>query len=214
MRTITDTVRSLLAEDETAREAARRGILNASAYAREISPQVEEQTWKDVEETSVTVSVTRVTQEQSWPPIKPELIFDKVSVETNLVDITLERTQDIRALLQSVLPVIRQEFPNDLFIETTGQHQITMVMSRRMWSKLQQLITAAPVGIYENQVAITVSFDHKYLSIPNFIYAVLGVFALQSINVTEIFSTMTELVVVVASDDLDRSLTGLKKHMR
>lgn len=214
MRSITDAVRTIINKDEVAREAARREILNASAYAREIAPQVAEHTWKEVQESSVTVSINRVVQESRWPPIKPDLLFDKVSVETGLVDVTFERTQEFRKLLNSVLPELRHQFSQDLFIETSGQHQITMIMSHNMWTSFQQRVDQPPIGIFEHQVAISIAFDQCYLEVPNFIYAVLGIFALENINITEIFSTLTEIVVVVHTDYLDTALAGVKKYMK
>jgi hypothetical protein len=214
MRTITDTVRSLMEEDEIAREAARRGILNSSAYSREILDQVEEETWKDVEESSVTVAVNRISQEDNWGPIRPDLLLDRISVETGLVDVTFERTSELRELLTAFLPPLRQQFHQDLFIETSGQHQVTMVMSNRMWQEFQRQIDQEPLGIFENQVAISISFDESFLPVPNFIYSVLGIFALDNINIIEIFSTMTEITIVINNEDLDLALSRVKNFMK
>lgn len=214
MRSITDAVRTIFAQDETAQEAAARGILNSSAYAREISDQVAEITWKEVEPSSVTVSVNRVIQEQDAPRLKPELTFDKISVETGLVDVTFERSREVAAMLRTKVPEIRREFSKDLFIESTSQSEVTMIMSVSLWERLQSETQLKPVVVYTNQVAISISFDESYLQIPNFIYAVLSIFALQRINLTEIVSTRTEIVIVIDSSYLDLALAGLKPFMR
>lgn len=214
MRTITDTVRGLLHNDEVAREASRRGILNSSAYAREILPRVQDATWKEVEQTSITVSVNRVSQESQWEPLRPELEFERISVETGLVDVTFERTTQLREILSVTVPEIRKEFSHDLFIETSGQHQITMVMSRQIWQALSQHLSLQPLGLFENQVALCLSFHPRYLTVPNFIYSVLGIFALQAINIIEIFSTMTEITIIIDSKNLDTALTQIKPYMK
>ncbi|HEX7018282.1 MAG TPA: hypothetical protein VF209_05245 [Patescibacteria group bacterium] len=214
MKSITDTVRSILKHDEVAREAARRGILNSSAYAREITPTVAEETWKEVEESSVSVSINRIIQEQVFEPVKPDLVFEKVTVETGLVDVTYERTLDVKQTLNSILPSLRQKFPHDLFIETSGQQQLTMIMTQRMWDALREKITQKPVGLYENQVAIAISFDPSYLDVPNFIYGVLGILAVEKVNLMEIVSTMTEIVLIIDSSYLEVALTQVKKYLR
>jgi hypothetical protein len=214
MKTITAAVRNLIKKDETALEAGHRGILNSSAYAREITSKIEEETWKNVEETTVTVAINRVLKEDVGRQIKPKLKFDKVSVETGLVDVTFEKTLQIKNQLTTLLPPIREKYPHDMFIETNSQYQITMIMSQKMWNELKNKMPFDPIGLYQNQVAISIIFDKRYLKIPNFIYAILGVFALQNINLTELFSTMTEIIVVVHTSDLDIALSGIKPYMR
>jgi hypothetical protein len=214
MKTITDAVRIIFKEDEVAREAARRGVLNSSAYAREILNKVSDLTLKEVEETSINVAINRVTKENNDASIKPTLIFDKVSVETGLVDVTFEKTEQLKKFLSDVLPSVRNKYPHDLFIETSSQHQVTMIMSHAMWADLQSLVPAPAIGAYNNQVAISIAFDKRYLVIPNFIYAVLAIFTIENINLTEVFSTMTEIVIVIDVDYLDVALSGVKKFMK
>lgn len=214
MKTITDSVRTLLLQDETAREAARRGILNSSAYAREITPTVADQAWKEVEPQTVAVSVNRVVHNETIDPLKPELIFDRISVDSDLVDVTYERTQEMQAALASVLPGLRSAFENDLYLETNGQRQITMVMTTAMWQNLRSQIATKPIGLYERLTAISLSFDQKYLEVPNFIYGVFGLFAIKHINIIEIFSTMTEIVVVIDESTLEEALALIHPFLK
>jgi aspartokinase len=214
MKTITNSVRTVMQNDEVAREASRRGILNSSAYAREILPQIEKETWKDVEETSVTVAINRIAKNQKWLAIKPHIQFDKIAIETGLVDVTFEKTVELQKMLSSTVSSVRQELSNDLYIESTGQHQVTTIMSSRMWNRLSKLIHQKPIGIYTNQIALSISFDQKYLQVPNFIYGVLSILALEDINLIEIVSTMTEIVLVINSDDMELALKGLKKYLK
>ncbi|NCN82509.1 MAG: hypothetical protein GW947_00940 [Candidatus Pacebacteria bacterium] len=214
MKTIPSAVRTILKEDETAREAARRGILNNSAYAREILNRVENETWKDVEESSISVAINRVTQDTSFQPVKPKLVFDRISVETGLVDVTYENTLQVIEALNNTIPKLRATFAQDLYLETNGQRQITMVMTKSMWDEVIKIVTIKPIGLYSNQVALTIAFDDRYLKIPNFIYAVIGLFAIEYINIIEIFSTMTEIVVVMSESDLDTALRQVKKLLQ
>lgn len=214
MKTITSAVRSLMRRDEVAREAARRGILNNSAYAREIIDRVAQLAWKEVEEPSVMVSVGRVSQENRWPQVKPTVQLQSVSVETGLVDVTFERTTEMQVVLSSLVPQLRQELPHDLYIESTGQRQVTMIMTTPFWERLSSKITQTPLGMYTGLAALSLSFERKYLEIPNFIYAVLGIFALENINLMEIVSTMTEIVIMVKNDDVDTALKGLRPFLK
>ena len=214
MKTITNAVRDIFKQDEVAREAARRGILNSSAYARKILKEVGDQTWKEVEEPSVAIAISRVTQQSAFLPVKPELTFDRVSIDSGLVDVTYERSQEIAESLNQVIPLLRKKYGSDLYLETSGQRQITMVMTEAMWLEMEKLLPAKSIGLYKNLVAISISFNERYLAIPNFFYAVIGLFAVENINLIEIFSTMTEIVIIIDESCLDIALSEVKKFMK
>jgi hypothetical protein len=58
---------------------------------------------------------------------------------------------------------------------------------------------------------LTIRFPAKYLHVPNTTFALLRPLALNRINLVEVVSTYTELTLIVAERDLERTFVVLNR---
>jgi aspartokinase len=213
MRTTTDAVREILFHSDVPLEALRSGILNLSAYAEQILPEVEKLSWKTVQKNTVVVALSRLANEvTAVPPLQPEVILDELSIKAPLADFTFERTDENLKKAQQ-LPSKLGLHNTQFFTVTQGINEITVIVSQERADEALEYLGVPPKAIFRNLVGITMRFREDYLGQPNVIYALLARLAKQRINLLEIVSTYTELTAFIEEHELDKAVAVLNKSM-
>ncbi|MBP9700552.1 hypothetical protein KBD71_04700 [Candidatus Woesebacteria bacterium] len=214
MRTITQAVREILLSSDVAQEALSLQILNLSAYAKHIQPEVEKLTWKEVKPGTITVALFRLQSEfGKLSLLRPQVKIDTLSIQTDLVDLSFEKTE----VLLSRIPTLHTTLlhtPRTVFVQTVGMHEVTYIASRGLQDGIISHLGQPVKCIHENLVGISMGFDDSYLLVPNTIYTLISSVASKRINIIEIVSTLTELMVVVDQKDREACVKALEPHFQ
>jgi hypothetical protein len=206
-----DIVKQLFLASDTAQLAAAEGLLNVSALAEQIQPQVEELTFKPVTVGTIRTALYRLLSSEQLPAIKPRVNLTELSIYPQVVDLTYDRQPE---LVKKIGRVVDQLAESDkvFFTVTEGLDEITIVADTRLHSSIVELL-GEPRSTYAQLVAVNVRFDHYYLDIPNTMYALMAGLAVKHINVMEIVSTLTSLTFVVHEQELENTVTVLRKFL-
>ena len=214
MITVTETVRTIILEDDIAFQAAQAGLLNYSAYAEKILPIVEQKTHKTVKKGTIVVALTRITQELvALPNLRPDVIVDDLSIKSPLCDITFQKTTLIRQKMASLYKGITIS-ENAFFTITQSMSEVTIVAPQSLLKDILGHFEEAPIAIYKDRVGITIRFAKVYLSIPNVLYAFQASLAVHRINFTEVVSTYTEFSFIIDKQDLEIALQAMQKFLK
>jgi aspartokinase len=213
MRKISDTVREILSEDDLARLTGARGILNFTAYAREIKDEVEQKTMKPVQVGSIATAVSRYLENANPLKLPPEDDIQQISVQTNLKGVTYERTEAISKKIRSIYNKV--EITNKTYVTITqGINEITLIGEERLIDEFRkQLKDYDNIYDIDNLVGITVKFGLNYLEIPNLFYLLIRKLALKNINIVEMVSTATEMTFIIDKQDMQGALDQLQKGL-
>ena len=209
MRTIHQAVLATLSESPTARDAMTSGILNLSAYAKTIKKNIEEQTWKTVHVPTIVVALSRIQEElKNDTKNQAPLFIDDITIKAPLVDITYEKTV---GTIQAVSTMKSLEHAHDVITNTIGSQEITIIASAHMKQKILAHFPVQPKAIFDTVSGISMRFSENYIDIPNVLYRLLGIFATKNINVIELVSTYTELMVVIEPKFVNEAIGQLMK---
>ncbi len=208
---VSDTVENLLLSSETAMEAMRLGVLNLRAFAKQIKPLVEQKTFKPVKIGTIVVALTRLRDMvNKAESLVPEIKLEELSIKSPLTDITYEKTGESVRLAHTFSSALG-DLNGHFFTMTQGINEITFIISDDLKSKLLGHFPGKPKAIFEDLVGLNVRFSEKYLPHPNVIYAILSKLAIKRINVIEIVSTYTELMIVVEKREMEMAITQLNE---
>lgn len=72
-----------------------------------------------------------------------------------------------------------------------------MIVDQKSFPIVKRFISSKPKYINKDLSAIHVQFEEKYANIPGLIYHVIQCVTLQNINISEISSTYTNLIIFV-----------------
>lgn len=213
MITIAAATRNIVFEDEVALQALNQGLLNLSAYAEKILPQVEAITFKEVKKGSIVVALSRIAAEiADQPSLKPEVKLDSLNIKSTLSSVTFDNTLINRREASQLTQALEIKEKN-FFAMTQSTSEITIILSQDLLSDLLAHFTAQPKAVFRDLVGLSVQFSDDYLSVPNVLFTLQAALAVRQINLIEVVSTYTEFCFILAQKDLDVATNALKKFV-
>ncbi len=214
MRKISDIVFELLQASETALESMRAGILNFSAYAEFVQPEVEKLAWKPVKKTTIVVALSRIAKSmEELHALRPQVVLDELSIKSPLCDITYEKTKHTAKQIRTLSQELGDK-ENTFLIVTQGMSEITIITLEEDEQKITRHFSHPPKSIYRDLVGVSVRFSEQYLIQPNVIYSILSLLAAKRVNLIEIVSTYTELTMVIEKREMEVAITALNRSFK
>lgn len=205
---ISEIVYEIIQGDEIALETLRMGLLNLSAYAQKIQPQISKRLYKTVSKGTIVTSLSRMKSRLTdVPSLFSEVKIKDMSIKSPLVEISYEKT----AKLIKQASKLELKTLDNYYAIVYGVGEISLIIQQNLKKIIINHFRTKPKNISSNLVAITVRFNkEEYLQIPNVIYTLLGALARQRINIIEIVSTFTEISFIVKDKDMKRTVDALK----
>lgn len=181
-----------------------RRLLNLSAYAKRIQPEVERRSRKSVQVGSIVVALSRISQELTdEDPLLPEVKLDGIAVKSNLAEIAFNKTPSNKLKAQKL--IIDKELSQADFLNVTyGASEISVFAPMTLMPLVSRSFKPdKPKLLLNNLAALTVQFGVQYIDTPNMYFALLRSVAVKKINIVELISTFTELTFLVRQNDLN-----------
>lgn len=217
MITAREVVEKIIADSPFVEEVIARGLLNLSAYAREIRPIVEARLSKPVTEGSVVMALKRLQPEAAARQQNAAGLLRQISditVRSGLVESTFLNSSTLIECESKLLSEISRN-PDQVVAISQGIRETTLLT--------QQSVDALVGKIFRNErlllrldgvSSITVKLPPENVDQPGIYYLVLKALAWNDINLTEIISTANEMTIVVADTYVERAFSVLKQITR
>lgn len=215
MLKITDIVKDILFASEPELTALSRHVLNLSAYAKRIQPEVERRALKKVQAGTIVVALSRISSDLSdEDPLLPRVVLDSIAVKSNLAEITFNKTAENKMQAQKL--ATKKQFAQADFLATVygvGEISIFCPMSL-VQPIIESFKPEKPRLVLGNLAALTVQFAERYIETPNMYFALLRALAVKKLNIVELISTYTELTFLVRQKDLNELFVLMNGLMR
>ena len=212
MISISDALSDIISSQPFIEEGLSRGIINYSAYAREIKPQIEKRLYKDVKEGAIVMALKRISEQLSKRRSKISNInLTDLTVRSNLSEYTFLNSETLPKRISELFSQILNE-KDILCALSEGVRETTFIVSSGLTNKIEKIFDQEKlVAKFYNLSSITIRLPKEVVYIPGVYYQVLKRLAWENINVIEVLSTYTELTVIVENKDVDQAFSTLKK---
>jgi aspartokinase len=211
MRTITSIIDRLLAAYPTYGEALQAGIVNYSALARILKPQIEAELLEDVTAGAVTMALRRHSEHllAHYPRERVHPIRN-ITVRSEIVEVAYISVPELNAVHQKLLK-IAERYDQPFLSYGQGVGETTFDMSSVLLPHLRQLTKGRkPIAVYENLATISVRLPTDTVTTTGVYYPFVKALAWSQINVFQIISYFTEVNFVVAEADIEKAFSLLK----
>jgi aspartokinase len=212
MITIPEVVQQIVTREPLVEEGLQKGIINLSAYARSIRPQIEDILMKRVQSGAIVMALRRmqVASNQNkvlsgFFHIKPNII-----IRSNLTEYTLENSN---RSLAAVIEIIRQNAHNHRHIVaiTQGVYETALIVNSEWENEAVHIIPqSAIIDIVRDLSAITITLPPSNVETPGVYYTILKSLAWKGINVFDVVSTKNEFTILFEDKDVDSAFTVIK----
>jgi hypothetical protein len=216
MITIATAVEELVRGAPFLEEGLAAGLLNLSALARRLRPQLERELHKQVGEAAVMMALRRLAPQVAARHAGLVDLLRRMrdlTVRSNLVEFTFRISpttlQGQRELLHAVAA------QRDVFLTITrGVYEVTLIASSSIEKQIESAFRdEALVSRLSDLSAIILALPVDSVTVPGVHYALLKQLAFLGLNVVEVVSTYSELTLVLAKADVDRAFSALKRFL-
>jgi hypothetical protein len=171
-----------------------------SQLARYLKPIVEARLKKEVQDSAILMNLSRLQQTfDKKHSFKEEFVIQKLSLQSNLFTMTFSRTARVQQQIHRFQKLV---LASHGFISVTeSNREITILTDLRFLERLSDFLTENPIYSKTQITGIGIQFDPSYSAIPGFISLILQKIALQGVNLVELFSTHTEIMIFFDPND-------------
>jgi aspartokinase len=200
LKKISTAVREIVEANALLRLGFHHQLLNLSQVARFIRPLVEARTHKEVSDSAVLMSLSRLQTKLKQPAEFEGLVVENISIHSGLCSLTVFKTIEIRKQLNDLFTVIRSR--GGFITITEGLSEITAILEDRDFKIAESMITEKLRYVHRDIASVSVKLSDRAIATPGSIYQLLQQLALQNINVIEVMSTATEFNIHLKRDDV------------
>lgn len=213
MITIAEIVKQTVQNKPFIEEALHSDILNLSAFARLLKPDIEKQLDKNVEVGAIIMALKRF-KSFSFKKNHSRLIFNQLPeliLRSQLVEITYENSDGLIEKVEELFhPASNTK--NFFCTITQGVFETAIITNMSFYPQLQKMFKKETVIAWlENLTAITIRLPKENVQTPGVYYRILKSLAWENINVIDVVSTHTEFTILLQEGEVEKGFSAIKK---
>ncbi len=218
MQSIGKITEDLINRSPFLRESMTENLINISALARKLQPEIEEIMGKEVKEGAIVMAIKRMTPGLYHKlNIKIKNVLGELGdflVRSNLIDYTFSNSETL-GLKQSELIRILNNDHDGFFALCKGVTETSIVASMKQLETIEKVFHGEKIVSSARDLAsITVKLPLSNSSIYGIYYYILKQLAWEGINIVEVVSTANEFTVIVEQDNVDKAFKILMQLKR
>jgi hypothetical protein len=217
MITIPEVVEDIVRRTPALAEGMSRGIINLSALARIVHPEVEKRAMKEVREGAIVMALNRLSkrmQDRSAAPARIFSVSPDLMIRSNLLEITFPNSEGLVQRQKNLLERVGDR--RELFITITrGIFETTIVASRELEPLIAEIFAGErPSAKMDGLSSLVVQLPSGTNRVPGVYGFLLQSLAWEGINVVEVVSTLNELTIILSDSVIDRAFSVIKGLFR
>ncbi len=215
MLTIAQIVEKVVSQRPFLEEVMSEGLVNLSAMARTIQPEIEKSLGREANEGAILMALKRYTSKLD-PSLNIKLMksldrMGEITVRSKLSDFTYKNSDRIVEKQKSLLKLIEDK-RECFYTFSQGIYETTMVISSSMSEDLAALFESERLVSRIDQLSsVTLRLPEDNTKLAGLYYYILKKIAWNKINIIELISTTNEFTIVVDEQDAAKTFDVLKQ---
>lgn len=215
MITISQIIEKLVKQKPFVESALVEGLVNISALARQLKPEIEKALKKEVTEASIIMALKRFVAHMDISMHrkieKATKGFGDIIVRSNLCDFTFKLSETLIEKQSILIKKIGKE--KDVFFTISrGVFETTIVISSQYADEVKEIYKEETLIASSTAISsITLRLPKDNIKIPGLYYHIFKQIAWEGISILEAVSTTNELSIILWDKDVDRVFSVLKK---
>jgi len=200
------------------REAMTENLINISALARKIIPEVEKVTDKEIKEGAIVMAIKRMTPGVYHKlDVKIKKVIGGIGdflVRSDLVDFTFENSDSLRECQSNLVKLVNND-KESFFALCKGITETTYILNTKYIDDVKRIFANEHrKGHTVDLSSITVKLPETNTETFGVYYYIMKHLAWDGINIEQVVSTANEFTVIVDSKDIDDAFKILMQLKR
>ncbi len=215
MITIPEKVEELVNQSPYLREAISDKLVNLSALARKLQPQIEKELVKDVSESAVFIALQRYAATlKPFYEVNPADYLANLGLKSDLFELTIKNSPALLGKLSRLAKAIEDQHAS-LFVFTQGQYETTITTSKNLTVEIKAALKGETVvGTIPDLTGITLQRTHAQIETTGVLQFPLRILAWEGISVIEIITTLNEIMIIVRDFEVDRAVASIRAGLQ
>jgi len=211
MKTVPQVVEELISQKPFIEKALADGIVNQSALAQQLLPEIQKQLYKNISLSSVIMALKRLPSKSPKSlTINLKQYIKNIVVRSDLVDYTFLNSATLSSQHQSVFGNLTDS--SSFLAVSQGSFETTILFSQSLLPFVKAAYeTEKLVFRLTNLASISIHLTAKATTSAGVHYAILKALAWENINICEVISTYTELNIFIKDSDIDRAFALINR---
>lgn len=215
MVTVSHIVAKLIRNEPVIEDALAKDLFNYSKLASYFRPSVEKEIGKPVKPSAIVMAVARhsekIRQEYSSRVSKKTFAQAELAVRSGVAEITIQKSTTCFSRLAGLYRIVDLS-SGDILNINIGGSEVSVIFSERYAEEFKRELSDEKTKMSLSDLSeITIRFPKDYLYEPGFIYTITRHLAWYNINIIEMVSTLSELIIVIKSDDATQAYSALQE---
>lgn len=199
MVTTSEAAQKIIKRSRYLQEALEKGIINISALARYIKPELDEMLIKKTSESAIIMAINR-TIKAPKPSFKYRNIFKdspNMLMQSNLIEINIKKSKNSTSDYSNLFRLSKARTECFLTI-TEGVFETTIIASKDLYEDIKKILkNEAAISEFQNLCSITIRLPKEAVFTPGVFYFFLKSLAWEGINIIEIVSAYREFTFIL-----------------
>ncbi len=212
--TIKEAVDEILRSKPYLEEALQDGLINITALARKIQPEVIKKSGKQAAVGAIVMAIQRhqpgklLTTQVKIGPVMENIT--NIIVRSGIIVRTYENSVSLADRLTE-LSLMFSKKKRLFYTFSQGVFETTIIFGKRALEELESVMHEEnKISEAQDQSCITLYLPDENTSIPGYYYYILKLIAWEGINITEILSTTNEFSLILHESLVDKAFSVLK----
>ena len=214
MITIKSHIEELLKKEPFLLENIKNGLINISALARKIEPDLSKKVGKKLNPNAIIMSVKRMEIDQlnKARPLKKQLKnIGDLTVKSGLIDYSFQNTPEFEKI-SSKFSLRQLTKTKGFHTLCKGVHETTVIISENLKNVFEKSLGAITYqSRQENLASITIQLPKLNTEVTGLYHHLLGMITWRGINIIEVISTTHELTIIIKEEHVSAALEALMK---
>lgn len=213
MKQIADHVRDIIYNDVSKLELLVSGMLNTSAYAHSIIPEIESRALITPSHGSVVMALSRIKREGVPDELKRRLFeIDSIEVELPITELVFTKKGDTFGYLSAIYKEIKA-MDNTTLNVLNVKDEVDIFCSSKLTDLVQKTFENEKcLDVQSNLAAITIHYNPDYRSSFGMASQIFETLASNRVNMLETVTTYSSIVIYIHQDQSQKCLEVLQSR--
>ena len=212
MITIKSHIDEILKKEPFVLENIKNGLINISALARQIEPELSKKVGKKLNVNAIIMSIKRMEIEEikKSRPLKKQLKkIGDLTVKSGLIDYSFQNTPEFEKM-SSKFSMKQLTNTNGFHTLCKGVHETTVIISENLKNIFEKSLGDIPYqSRQENLASITIQLPKLNTEVTGLYHHLLGIITWRGISIIEVISTTHELTIILKEEHVSAALEAL-----
>lgn len=215
MISIPQKVEVIVNESPYLREAISDDLINLSALARKIQPQIAKELMKPVSKEAVFMALQRYQKSlKPYYTVNPAEYLANMGLRSELFELTVKNSPTLLRKLADFATKTAEKRAT-IFVFTQGMYETTVITSSSLGFELNQMLRGEEItNTIPRLVGITLQRTHDQIETTGVLQYPLRILAWKEISVIEIITTLNDIMIIVRDFEVDQAVSSIRQALQ